>query len=175
MSEELILEDAEQTSQPPKGNPSIPKQKLTEDTDVTRNTPESLKSDTGHTSKQHPKVPTDADEKHQQIMTLEDVEQHTDAQCCDEKHPDEDTTREPTSMHSEQPCTTLTCTEKVIMLTKKVGCILVSSHLKQFLEEYPPSSDKQVFLDIYHMLSLLDKFLYDNPKQHTAYHQIMNM
>ena len=53
------------------------------------------------------------------------------------------------------------------MPTKKVGCTLVTSHLKQFLEEYPPSSDKQAFLDIYHMLSLLDKYLYDNPKQHT--------
>ena len=53
------------------------------------------------------------------------------------------------------------------MPTKKVGCTLVTSHLKQFLEDYPPSSDKQAFLDIYHMLSLLDKYLYDNPKQHT--------
>ena len=53
------------------------------------------------------------------------------------------------------------------MPTKKVDCILVTSHLKQFLEDYPPSSDKQAFLDIYHMLSLLDKYLYDNPKQHT--------
>ena len=53
------------------------------------------------------------------------------------------------------------------MPTKKVGCILVTSHLQQFLEDYPPSSDKQAFLDIYHMLSLLDKYLYDNQKQHT--------
>ena len=53
------------------------------------------------------------------------------------------------------------------MPTEKVGCTLVTSHLKQFLEDYPPSSDKQAFLDIYHMLSLLDKYLYDNPKQHT--------
>ena len=53
------------------------------------------------------------------------------------------------------------------MPPKKVGCILVTSHLKQFLEDYPPSSDKQAFLDIYHMLSLLDKYLYDNLKQHT--------
>ena len=53
------------------------------------------------------------------------------------------------------------------MLTEKVGCILVTSHLQQFLEEYPPSSDKHAFLDVYHMLSLLDKYLYDNPKQHT--------
>ena len=55
------------------------------------------------------------------------------------------------------------------MPTKKVGCILVTSHLKQFLENYPLSSEKQVFLDIYHMLSLLDKYLYDHPKQHTHY------
>ena len=53
------------------------------------------------------------------------------------------------------------------MPTKKVGCTLVTSHLKQFLQDYAPSSDKQAFLDIYHMLSLLDKYLYDNPKQHT--------
>ena len=53
------------------------------------------------------------------------------------------------------------------MPTEKIGCILVTSHLKQFLENYPSSSEKQVFLDIYHMLSLLDKYLYDHPKQHT--------
>ena len=53
------------------------------------------------------------------------------------------------------------------MPTKKVGCILVTSHLRQFLEDYPSSSDKQAFLDIYHMLSLLDKYLFDNPTQHT--------
>ena len=35
------------------------------------------------------------------------------------------------------------------------------------LEDYPPSSDKQAFLDVYHMLSLLDNYLYNNPKQHT--------
>ena len=53
------------------------------------------------------------------------------------------------------------------MPTKKVGCILVTSCLKQFLENYFSSSDKQAFLDVYHMLSLLDKYLYDHPKQHT--------
>ena len=53
------------------------------------------------------------------------------------------------------------------MPTEKVGCILVTSHLKQFLEDYPPSSDKQTFLDVYHMLSLLDIYLYDNLRQHT--------
>ena len=53
------------------------------------------------------------------------------------------------------------------MPTEKVGCTLVTSHLKQFLEDYPSSSEKQVFLDMYHMLSLLDKYLYEHPKQCT--------
>ena len=53
------------------------------------------------------------------------------------------------------------------MPIKKVGCILVTNHLKQFLENYPSSSEKQAFLDIYDMLSLLDKYLHDHPKQLT--------
>ena len=56
---------------------------------------------------------------------------------------------------------------RVINLDLWVGCILVTSHLQQFLEDYPPSSDRQAFLDVYHMLSLLDKYLYDTLKQHT--------
>ena len=68
---------------------------------MARNALESLNSDTGHTSRQHSKVPTDADKKQQQIMTLEDVELHTDTQHHDGKHPDEEIAREPTSMHSE--------------------------------------------------------------------------
>ena len=53
------------------------------------------------------------------------------------------------------------------MSTEQVGCTLVTYHLQQFLEEYPPSSDKHAYLNVYHMLSLLDKYPYDNPKQHT--------
>ena len=99
-------------------------------------------------------------------MTSEDIKPHTDAQCHDGKHPDKEIAREPISMHSEQLHTMLTCTDEVIMLTEKVSCILVTSRLRQFLEDYPPSSDKQAFLDIYHMLSLLDKYLFDNLRQH---------
>ena len=85
----------------------------------------------------------------------------------DGEHPAEDVAREPTLMHSDQLLTALLCTDDIIMPTEKVGCLLVTSHLQQFLEDYPPSSDTQAFLDIHHMLSLLDKYLYDNPKQHT--------
>ena len=105
---------------------------------------------------------TDADEKHQHIKTSEDVEQDANAQ-----HPMEDTPEETTPIQSERLHTLPTSTDEVTMPTEKVGCILVTSHLKQFLEDYPLSSEKQVFLDIYHMLSLLDKYLYDHPKQCT--------
>ena len=136
-SEEPILEDAEQTTQSSKGNPSLAKQKSIEDIDVAKNAPESLKLDTGHTSRQLSQICTDADEKHQQITTSEDVEQDTDTQHGDGKYSVEDVTREPTPVHSEQPCTMLTCTDEVIMPTEKVGCTLVTNHLKQFLEDYP--------------------------------------
>ena len=106
MSEEPILEDAEWTTQSSKGNPSSAKQKSIEDIHVTRNAPESLKSDTGPTSRQPSQVCTGAEEKCQQITTSEDAEQDTDAQHGDGKHSVEDVTREPTPRHSEQPHTT---------------------------------------------------------------------
>ena len=59
-------------------------------------------------------------------------------------------------------------TDNVTIPSEKVGCIFVTIHLQKYLEEYPPSSEKQAFLPhIYHMLSLLDRYLYDNPRQHT--------
>ena len=99
--EEPNLKDAGQTIQPSKSNQISSKQMSIEDIKAARNTPESPKSDTGHTSRQHSKVPTDADEKCQQITTLEDIKPHTDAKCHDEKHPDEEIAREPTSKHIE--------------------------------------------------------------------------
>ena len=61
-------------------------------------------------------------------MTSEDAEHNTDAQQEDSECPAEDIAREPTSMHSDQLLTMLFCTDDVIMPTKKVGCILVTSH-----------------------------------------------
>ena len=126
----------------------------------------SLKLDTGHTSRQYLPVHTDTDEKRQQIKTLEDVKQDVNAQHQDGKHPVEDTPEETTPMQSER-LHIFPSTDEVIMPTKKVGCILVTSHLTQFLEDYSSSSEEQAFLDIYHMLSLIDKYLYVHLKQHT--------
>ena len=84
-----------------------------------------------------------------------------------DEHTADDSVTETTSTQPEQSLTAFLPTNDVTIPTKKVGSISVTSHLQQFLEEFPPSSDKQAFLDVYYMLSLLDKYLYNNPKQHT--------
>ena len=89
-------EDAEQTIQFCKDNQIPSSQTFTANTNVARNPPESLKSDTGYTSRHHLPVHADADEKHQQIKTSEDVKQDADAQ-----HPTEDTLEETTSIELE--------------------------------------------------------------------------
>ena len=78
-----------------------------------------------------------------------------------------DTIADGTTIQPEKPITELFPTDDVTIPNEKVGCLFVTIHLQQFLEGYLPPSDKQAFLDIYHMLSLLDKYLYGNPKQHT--------
>ena len=100
-SEEPNLEDAGQTIQSSKGNQVSSKQMSIEDINVARNAPESLKSDTDHIARQHLPVHTDADKKHQQTMTSENVEQDTNAQHHDGKHPVVDITRESIPMQSE--------------------------------------------------------------------------
>ena len=51
-------------------------QTFTADTNVAKNPPESLKSDTSHTSRQHLSAHTDADKKHQQIKTSNKMQRH---------------------------------------------------------------------------------------------------
>ena len=90
-NEEPNPEDAEQTIQFSKDNQILPSQTFTADTNVARNPLESLKSDTGHTSRQHLPVHTDADVKHQQIKTSEDVKQDVKAQYPMKDSPEETT------------------------------------------------------------------------------------
>ena len=162
-----MSEATEQTNKSSEYNLSSAKQESMEEVESAVNIPESPKIDTGHTSQRPSQLCTDTDEKYQQSPSLECAEQDADTYKEDDEHPTEDVAREPTSIHSDQLLTVLLPTDDITTPTKKVGCILVTSHLKQFLEDYPLSSDKQAFLDIYHMLSLLDKYLYDNLKQHT--------
>ena len=76
-----------------------------------KNPPESLKSDTSHTSRQHLPMHTDADEKHQQIKTSEDIEQDAEAQLLTK-----DTFEETTPTQSDY----IHC----LLLLMKSGCQL---------------------------------------------------
>ena len=73
------IQKTQKTIQFSKDNQIPPSQTFTADTNVARNPPESLKLDTSHTSRQHLPAHTDADEKHQQIKTSEDIEQDAKA------------------------------------------------------------------------------------------------
>ena len=91
-----------------------------------------------HTSGQPSQPCTDTDEKRQQSPSSEHAEQDADANQDDE-HPAKDVAREHTPIHSDQLLTVLLPADDVIIPTEKVGCILVTSHLQQFLEDYLPS------------------------------------
>ena len=77
-------------------------------------------------------------------LSSERTELDADAHPENEEHPSENVAREPTSIHSDQLLTVLLATDDVIVPTEKVGCILVTSHLQQFLEDYPPSSENRL-------------------------------
>ena len=110
---------------------------------------------------------TDTDERGQQHLSPKYAEQDAAVHQDDDEHSAKNTVVEPTSTQSDQPLTVFLPTNNVTMPNEQVGCTLVTCHLQQFLEDYPPSSDKHAFLNVYHMLSLLDKYLYNNLKQHT--------
>ena len=50
--------------------------------------------------------------------------------------------------------------------TEKVGCLKLTSQLKEFLKHYPPEFREKAFEQIYQILQMLDTYLIDNPQQH---------
>ena len=168
----------EQVNQTSQNNLLTAKQEFIDETESAINIPESLKTDTGHplqqqvvsngTSQQG--INLDANLQHDQLQ--DEDKQDTIIHDADVLHDDYDHTAidniaDGTTIQMEKPITKLFPVDNVTIPNEKVGCVFVTIPLQQFLEGYPPPSDKQAFLDIYHMLSLLDKYLYDNPKQHT--------
>ena len=77
----------------------------------------------------------------------------------------DDTSEDPTIVMSK-PVTTAFVSADVHIPTKKVGCIQVTSQLKEFLKHFPPESRKKAFEQIYKILQALDAYLIDNPQQH---------
>ena len=58
-------------------------------------------------------------------------------------------------------------TDTVPTSIEEVSCPFITAQLHKSLEQLSSFSDKQAVLELYHMLSVLDQYLYDNPSQHT--------
>ena len=171
-------ETGEQVNQTSQNNLPTAKQEFIDETELAINIPEPLNTDTSHTlpwltvPKSTSQQRTDMDATLQYDKLPDEDEQDTivhsaDVLYNDDDHMATDTIANGMSIQLEKPITELLPTDDVTIPNEKVGCIFVTRHLQQFLEGYLPPSEKQAFLDIYHMLSLLNKYLYDNPKQHT--------
>ena len=65
-----------------------------------------------------------------------------------------------------KPVTTAFVSVDVCVPTEKVGCLQVTSQLKEFLNRFPPESREKAFEQIYEILQVLDAYLIDNPQQH---------
>ena len=168
-----MSEMTEQSNETSQNNLPTAKQESTEEVESAINIPESLKTDTSHTLQQQtvPKSTSqkgiDQDANHQQHQLHDQAEQDADVLHDEDDCITRDPIVEGTPTQPEKSITKLLLTDDVTIPNEKVCCIFVTRYLQQFLEGYLPPSDKQAFLDVYHMLSLLDKYLYDNPKQHT--------
>ena len=76
-----------------------------------------------------------------------------------------DTSEDPTIVMGK-PVTTAFVSADVRIPTEKVGCLQVTSQLKEFLKHFPPESREKAFEQIYKILQALGAYLIDNPQQH---------
>ena len=77
-----------------------------------------------------------------------------------------DDTSENSTIVMGKPVTTAFVSVDVHIPTEKVGCLQVTSQLKEFLNHFPPESKEKAFEQIYKILQGLDTYLIDNPQQH---------
>ena len=77
----------------------------------------------------------------------------------------DDTSEDPTIVMGKQVTTAFVSVD-VHIPTEKVGCLQVTSQLKEFLNHFPPESKEKAFEQIYGILQVLDAYLIDNPQQH---------
>ena len=75
----------------------------------------------------------------------------------------DDTSEDPTIVMGKL-VTTAFISADVHVPTEKVGCLQVTSQLKEFLKHFPPESREKAFEQIYKIL--LDAYLIDNPQKH---------
>ena len=116
---ESISEATEQINESSEYSLSSAKQESMEEVKSAVNIPESLKTDTGHTSQRPSQPCTDTNKKRQHCQSTKHAEQDAVVHQDDDEHPPKNTAREPTSIHSDQLLMVLLPTDDVIMPTEK--------------------------------------------------------
>ena len=72
----------------------------------------------------------------------------------------DDTSEDPTIVIGK-PVTTAFVSANICIPTEKVGCLQVTSQLKEFLKHFLPESKEKAFKQIYKILQMLDAYLID--------------
>ena len=146
------------------------------------NIPELIDQDTGmygeinteHYIQYHDELETipEENDKNPLMTAQEDVDEIDMIVYTQEESDDEpfnmaidDTSEDPTIVMGKL-VTTAFVSADVRIPTEKVGCLQVTSQLKEFLKHYPPESKEKAFEQIYKILQMLDAYLIDNPQQH---------
>ena len=146
------------------------------------NIPELIDQDTGmygeinteHYIQYHDELETipEENDKNPLMTAQEDVDEIDMIVYTQEESDDEpfnmaidDTSEDPTIVMGKL-VTTAFISADVRIPTEKVGCLQVTSQLKEFLKHYPPESKEKAFEQIYKILQMLDAYLIDNPQQH---------
>ena len=114
-----MSEAAEQINESSEYSLSSAKQESMEEVESAVNIPESLKTDTAHTSQCQSQPCTDTNEKHQHCPSTKHAEQDAAVHQDDDEHPPKNTASEPTSIHSDHLLMILLPTDNIIMLTEK--------------------------------------------------------
>ena len=144
--------------------------------------PELIDHDTGtngeidaeHYIRHHEELETIPEENDEDLPMIEqdDVDEVDMIPYAPEESDDEpfnmainDTSEDPTIVMGK-PVTTAFISEDVCIPTEKVGCLQITSQLKEFLNHFPPESREKAFEQIYEILQMLDAYLINNPQQH---------
>ena len=144
--------------------------------------PELIDHDTGtngeinteHYIRNHDELETILEENDEEPPTTaqDDVDEVDTIPCTPEESDDEqfntaiDDTSEDLMIVMGNPVTTAFISADICVPTEKVGCLQVTSQLKEFLNHFPPESREKAFEQIYEILQVLDAYLIDDPQQH---------
>ena len=131
-------------------------------------------TNTGHYIQYHDELETILEEIEEEpsMTAQEDADEVDTIPYAPEETDDEqfntaidDTSKDPAIVMGKV-VTTAFVSANICIPTEKVGCLQVTTQLKEFLNHFPPESREKAFEQIYEILQVLDAYLRDNPQQH---------